>query len=314
MIFILILLIVGVIGGTVVLFLNRETTENGEGVLTPGTGLPIAERGQEFDDPNGDEDGDGLSNQDEVLWGTDAFNPDTDGDNTSDGEEVAAGRNPTISGPNDRLPEGFRPGQELNPLDVARLEPLAVDEFFSDNLDLSGGRANLTEAFEQEYDADQQSDIALEAFLISQPIITKLPEPTARAINQGRNDIFTLSRYLEVARGHVVMTDNAALERVVEATFENDDPSAALGMIIATRGFQEDLISQAVPPTAVPVQRLLLGYSELLAATLEIVSEADEDRVKALLAVMQLEEMRARYLPLIEQELERLSALQAVNS
>lgn len=52
-----------------------------------------------------DTDGDGLSNWEEELWGTDINNPDTDGDGTSDGDEIAQNRNPHIPAPNDTLAE-----------------------------------------------------------------------------------------------------------------------------------------------------------------------------------------------------------------
>ncbi|MEO1824750.1 MAG: CotH kinase family protein [Roseibacillus sp.] len=48
----------------------------------PGTGLLI------------DSDGDGLSNIDEALAGTDPLRPDTDGDGSTDGSEIAAGTDP----------------------------------------------------------------------------------------------------------------------------------------------------------------------------------------------------------------------------
>ncbi|MDP2571710.1 thrombospondin type 3 repeat-containing protein [Vibrio penaeicida] len=41
-----------------------------------------------------DDDGDGLSNQEEILVGTSPTNPDTDADGVSDGEEVSAGSDP----------------------------------------------------------------------------------------------------------------------------------------------------------------------------------------------------------------------------
>lgn len=41
-----------------------------------------------------DDDGDGLSNQEEILTGTSPTNPDTDADGVSDGEEVASGTDP----------------------------------------------------------------------------------------------------------------------------------------------------------------------------------------------------------------------------
>jgi len=43
-----------------------------------------------------DEDGDGLSLQEEFELGTSPTNPDTDGDGYTDGEEVASGHNPRI--------------------------------------------------------------------------------------------------------------------------------------------------------------------------------------------------------------------------
>lgn len=53
--------------------------------------------------PTCDPDHDGLTNAQEVEWGTDPFNPDTDGDGFKDGEEVKSGHNPLVPGPNDLI-------------------------------------------------------------------------------------------------------------------------------------------------------------------------------------------------------------------
>ncbi|MFH1564566.1 MAG: hypothetical protein ABIC82_01825 [bacterium] len=45
-----------------------------------------------------DDDQDGLTNQEEILYNTDPFNSDTDGDGYSDGDEVKNGYNPNGSG------------------------------------------------------------------------------------------------------------------------------------------------------------------------------------------------------------------------
>jgi len=46
------------------------------------------------------DDGDGLTNSDELARGTDPLNPDIDGDGVGDGDEIALGTNPL--NPNDR--------------------------------------------------------------------------------------------------------------------------------------------------------------------------------------------------------------------
>jgi hypothetical protein len=50
-----------------------------------------------------DQDQDGLSDSEEMIWNTDPFNSDTDGDGFKDGEEVTSGHDPLKTGPNDLL-------------------------------------------------------------------------------------------------------------------------------------------------------------------------------------------------------------------
>ncbi|MBI2023250.1 hypothetical protein HYT01_01655 [Candidatus Giovannonibacteria bacterium] len=52
-----------------------------------------------------DTDKDGLKDWEELLWKTDPQKGDSDGDGTVDGEEIAAGRDPSIAGPKDKLPK-----------------------------------------------------------------------------------------------------------------------------------------------------------------------------------------------------------------
>ena len=50
-----------------------------------------------------DFDGDGLSDSEEVSFGTDPHNPDTDGDGYRDGVEVKSGFDPLIKAPGDKI-------------------------------------------------------------------------------------------------------------------------------------------------------------------------------------------------------------------
>ena len=59
--------------------------------------------GTKYEENLQDSDNDGLKDWEEELYKTDLHNPDTDGDGYLDGEEVAAGTNPLIKAPGDKL-------------------------------------------------------------------------------------------------------------------------------------------------------------------------------------------------------------------
>jgi len=87
-------------------------------LLNSGGSLLLA---QDFPGPF-DSDGDGLSDQLEVLIGTDAANPDSDGDTLSDGFEVGYDGDPSV----------YIPGTDLNPLSVD-----TDGDTFRDDMELS---------------------------------------------------------------------------------------------------------------------------------------------------------------------------------
>lgn len=309
---ILMVLIVGILGGTVVFVVQRFRRDAGPAdpqTTTTPEGLTIARKGQPTAvDPNADPDGDGLTNAEEEVWATDPNNPDTDGDSYKDGEEVLAGHNPTIPAPNDKLPEGFNPGQNLRPLEIA---PLQVDQFFASNLDLTGGKTNLTEEYNKQYDESVRTPDTVHAFVATQTIITQLPTPRTESLRIQESDTpLVMAEYLDVAGNLSVFSAKGAIGKAIDALYRTGDPGLILGQAKSVRRYQQNLIELAVPPAAANLQQLLVGYAELVAATYELMGRYNEDPVKSVLALRQLETIDERYIPLINQELTRLEALE----
>ncbi|MEX0649550.1 MAG: hypothetical protein WD200_00950 [Candidatus Andersenbacteria bacterium] len=303
------ILILGVIGGTIYLVVQRLSDPGESTIATPGSGS-LQESGsgsQQIVDPTGDDDNDGLTNADEALWGTARTNPDTDGDGFLDGDEVAANHNPTIAGPNDILPPDFQLGKDINPIEGTPDEPLAVAQFFVNNLDLSGPKENVTEAYQRAYPPDQRTPETLKQYVNEQPIVTQLPAATSNALRLV-NTPLQQTTYLSTADETVSFFSNQPLfQSVINDLFGKNNTSSVEGLALMARIQQEALITTAVPPEAENLHRLLLGYTELLAATFDQMAQYNTDRVRAVLAIRQWEQADARYIPLINQEFDRLN-------
>lgn len=312
---ILIVLILGVAGGIAAVVVSRlRSTTQPEGA-TPGPAgqLPGAQPGsQQVLDPAGDDDNDGLPNAEEARWGSDPRNPDTDGDGTNDGDEVAASRNPTIAGPNDALPPGFEPGRELTPIGTAPTAAVAVDQFFERNLDLDLASKNYSDEYRAQFSEDRRTTETLTQYVQQQDIVTKLPTPVESRIQLEQGDTASVMReYLAVAGNLTPLTNSTVLGSALGDLFDRGETGTMLGMAFRVRSHQDSLIAQKVPRSAEPLHRLLLGYTELLAATYDIIAGYPDDEAKALVAIRQLEENDRTYIPLIVQELERVEQIAA---
>ena len=295
---ILVVLILGIVGGTIVLIVQQF---RGDEVITPTPtpeGLTPAQPGsQQLTNPSGDDDADGLTNADEVLWGTITGNVDSDGDGYKDGEEVAANHNPTIPAPNDALPANFQPGQNVQPLGEA---PLQVDQYFEENLDLRPTDKNLTEEYKREFPADQRTQENLITFASSQPIITKLPAVRESSFQTtAAGNPVALTNYADLAERLPAIVDALVLQQALSNLFEKSDPSGINGLATQARLFQQALTETTVPAEAVPLHKLLLGYSQLLAATLDHVALYPDDPVKGLVGLNQLNTIDEQYRELI---------------
>lgn len=307
---ILVVLIIGILGGTVALIMRRSggTPSSGNEVTTNnGTNLePADQGGQQLANPSGDDDNDGLTNAEEAVWGTNPTVADTDGDGYSDKEELDAGHNPTVAGPNDKLPDNFEPGQDLRPLDQA---PIQVDQYFADNLDLNGPDENLTDKFQKQYAEETRNSVALANFTQSQPIVTQLPKPNDNKIQPAAgNSMSDLALYLATAGDLSVLSDKQGLDKALSDLIQNQDPSGAQSMAFAVRRYQEKLFELRVPTEAVSAHRLLLGYTELVAASFDQMAVWNEDPMKSMLGIRQLQEANDKFFPIISAEMNRLES------
>lgn len=305
---ILVILILGAVGGAVVLIMNRlrSTTEQ-PGTSQPPSGLQEAALRDTALVATGDEDGDGLSNADETRWGTDPKNEDTDGDGTKDGDEVAASRNPTVAGPNDALPPGFEPQREVTPLEGAQQVPIAVDQFFVEDLDLRiAGNRNLTEEFTQQVPDDKKSEAELARFAESQPITIQLPSVRDQVLTRTEDTAPERTQYVSEVDDLDAISDADALRYALNSLTNRQDDGPIRGMAESAREYRQRVLETPVPAQALSFHRLAIGYTELLAATFDHLALWNDDPVKALVALRQLDEIDRRYHPLLVSELNRL--------
>jgi hypothetical protein len=109
---------------------------NGNGRVDPGERSP-AVVGDDPNNPQGDSDGDGLSDSEELILGTNPNNPDSDNDGLNDGQENSFGSNPLDADTDD---DGVADGAEPNAFIDTDLDGLVnVLDSDSDNDGLKDG-------------------------------------------------------------------------------------------------------------------------------------------------------------------------------
>jgi hypothetical protein len=289
--------------------------------LTSGL-RPAEEResGEAYPDPQADNDEDGLSNNDEAIWGSDPDNRDTDGDGYLDGEEVAAGHDPTIPAPNDKLPEETLTDrttyktEEDQAVEMKQVQPSAADKydsFFVDRDELYEEEGNLTDEYNKEYSGSQQTTETLSEFVEGLGVTTSLPKPGEKELPATQeSSSAAISAYLRVADNKNALANNQVYAQAMSALYERNDVSGIQNMALLVSLYRSDLMSVSVPEAAMAVHKLLLAYTDALIVTFEEVVMWNEDPAKSLRGTKQLSALDRQYYPIIFREFEKLRDLE----
>ncbi len=105
-----------------------------------------------------DYDGDGATNYDELLLGTDPAADDTDGDGISDGDEVANGLDPLVANTGDTDDDGLSDVDEVNVQHTDPLDPDTDGDGISDGDEVDNGLDPLVSNTGVDSDSDGIDD------------------------------------------------------------------------------------------------------------------------------------------------------------
>jgi hypothetical protein len=149
-----------------------------------------------------DSDGDGLSDDDEVLvTGTDQNNPDSDGDGLVDGVEVGNRMNPLDP---DMDKDGVPDGQEVNQ---------GTDPFFPEQPDVPADLENqvsdfLTRAIELQIEAYQKGDASIASSIMAGQELNNLASDIASLNQQGLVSVSEIDYYQSYINDIRVINDS----------------------------------------------------------------------------------------------------------
>jgi len=185
------------------------------------------------------------------------------------------------------------------------------DNLFVKNLDLSGGKKNLTEAYNQKYSKEEQTLDTLHEFVAAQPIITQLPEPLLKNSRILKTDTpLVFAAYMNIADTLPPFDHSYVINESMNRLYNKNDPGGIYGLASMIRARQSVLIETHVPHSAANLHKLLLSYTRLLNATYMLMGEYTDDPVKGRVGARQLDEIHRKYYPVIEREILRLQSLQ----
>ncbi len=201
-----------------------------------------------------DSDGDGLSNEEERLYGTDPFVKDTDGDGYSDGVEVRGGYDPLVKAPGDRIIQKTSTAESSSQNDNSK-ENLTkkVSESVADLVTESGqGDISLDQvdaAVSKALDGMDDNEVVLPEVSIDEIKIRKLSKKEKKLDAEERKakekeyivEYLTSMAYIFVNNSPVAFRDIKELESTATSIVDQSFSSLSTGNF----GYVEDLSKNA---------------------------------------------------------------------
>lgn len=212
-------------------------------ILISATSITLNAQGDSGTNIFSDADDDGLSNEEEKVYGTDPNNPDTDGDSYRDGVEVTSGYDPLKPAPGDAIVavEGDLNAKQTREVDG--VGGLALDENLSQELTASL-QSLATEAREngQESISQEELDAELDRYVETSVASGELPN-----IDVERIHIKTQT--------YASLTDDERQQKIKEDALEYN---VALGYI-----FQQKFTGELAFESPDQLYTQLVAYSDI---------------------------------------------------
>lgn len=239
-----------------------------------------------------DADHDGLSNKEESYWATEWQNPDTDGDKFLDGEEVLSGHDPRVAGPDDLLAKtnGFiKSGTENNLTE--NLSSLITAGLYAGDL----GKDTPVKTYESAI-----NNLSLSVIDNGYIALNPMTETAIPVSDSKENQEKYLSEVVDILENKLMNSFLFAPNKlsVFAHKLTSSNPQNAkeisLELLSEAMNFQNNaniLEKFAVPSSWKELHSEMLGTIRSLALSYQAIGYFNEDPMKAILAIKNMEDL-----------------------